>query len=127
MASASSSNATCSTTVCSTPSSRAHTLLNRTPFHPLLEPSLQTAGNLVVGRRAVMEGSSGHPRMRQKSLFYGSLMWVVGIPGVPAAAGVGAAQHLARLGQAGEGNIAELLPAATAHQQAQAGPELSGL
>src|SRR5512132_3370041 len=35
MAPASSSNATCSTTVCSTPSSRAHTLLNRTPFHPL--------------------------------------------------------------------------------------------
>src|SRR5215218_6726785 len=35
MASASSSNATRSTTVCSTPSSRAHTLLNRTPFHPL--------------------------------------------------------------------------------------------
>src|SRR5512132_1633643 len=35
MAPASSSNATCATTVCSTPSSRAHTLLNRTPFHPL--------------------------------------------------------------------------------------------
>src|SRR5215216_5647805 len=57
----------------------------------------------------------------------GSLMWVVGIPGVPAAAGVGATQHLAGLGQAGEGGIAELLPAATAQQQAQAGPEPSGL
>src|SRR4030095_12542570 len=54
-------------------------------------------------------------------------MGVVGIPGVPAAAGVrgGAAQHLAGLGQAGEGGIAELLAAATAQQQAQAGPELS--
>ena len=67
MAPASSSNATCSTTVCSTPSSRAHTLLNRTPFTPS-EPSLQTAGNLVVGRRAVMQGSPGHPQISNKSL-----------------------------------------------------------
>src|SRR5918996_1286071 len=56
-------------------------------------------------------------------------MGVVGIPGIPAAAAVrgGAAQHLAGLGQAGEGGIAELLPAATAQQQAKAGPELSML
>src|SRR5215218_5623183 len=62
-------------------------------------------------------------------VLHGPLMWVVGIPGVPAGAGVrgGAAQHLASLGQAGEGGIAELLPAATAQQQAQAGPEPSGL
>jgi hypothetical protein len=54
-------------------------------------------------------------------------MGVVGIPGVPAAAGVRgrATQHLADLGQAGEGGIAELLAAATAQQQAEAGPELS--
>src|SRR5919106_6471808 len=54
-------------------------------------------------------------------------MWVVGLPGIPAGAGVsaGAAQYLAGLGQAGEGGIAELLPAATAQQQGQAGPELS--
>lgn len=54
-------------------------------------------------------------------------MGVVGIPGIPAGAGVRghAAQHLAGLGQAGEGGIAELLPAATAQQQAQAGPEPS--
>lgn len=54
-------------------------------------------------------------------------MGVVGIPGVPAGAGVRgrATQHLAGLGQAGEGGIAELLAATTAQQQAQAGPELS--
>src|SRR4029453_2250065 len=38
-----------------------------------------------------------------------------------------AAQDRAGLGRAGEGGIAELLPAATAQQQAQAGPELSML
>jgi hypothetical protein len=80
MASASSSNATCSITVCSTPSSRAHSLLNRTPFHPL-EPSLQTAGNLVGGRRAVMEGSSGHPRISHKSQKVGGC-WGAGLTGL---------------------------------------------
>jgi hypothetical protein len=55
-------------------------------------------------------------------------MWVVGIPGVPGAAGVrGAAEYLGGLDQAGEGGRADLLPAATAHKQAQAGPELSVL